>query len=295
VQLIVYLILYPLIWLTSFMPFWFLYRLSDLLYILMYRVIGYRKKVVRNNLSLVFPEKSPKERLQIEKGFYRHFADLFVEMIKAFHMPLREMQKRFIFKNANILNELTNQEKNIVVVGGHYANWEWIFSLAALTEAFPVATYLKINNRYFEKLMLQNRQRFGGQLIETKQLRKALKNFKNEQQKFILGLLADQSPQLHRARYWRSFLGVPEVPVHTGPEELAKKYDASFVFMKIKKIKRGYYEVYFSLIAEDPKNFYNYQLTDIFIEKLETQIKEKPEYYLWTHRRFKHQGNNPEK
>ncbi len=289
-QLVVYLILYPLIWLTSFMPFWFLYRLSDLLYIIMYKVFGYRKKVVRENLSLVFPEKSPKERLQIEKEFYRHFADLFVEMIKAFHMPLAEMQKRFVFKNADLLNQLTDKEKNIVVVGGHYANWEWVFSLAALTKAFPVATYLKINNRYFEKLMLQNRQRFGGQLIETKQLRKALKKFQTNQQKFILGLLADQSPQQHRARYWRSFLGVSDVPVHTGPEELAKKYDTAFVFMQINKLKRGYYKVNFSLITENSRNFPDYKLTDIFIEKLENQIRQDPRYYLWTHRRFKHKG-----
>jgi len=295
VQLVIYLILYPIIWLTSFMPFSFLYRLSDLLYVLMYKIIGYRKKVVRKNLLLVFPEKSTKERLDIEKEFYRHFADLFVEMIKAFHMSLAEMQKRFIFKNAEDLNELTGKGKNIVIVGGHYANWEWIFSLAALTDAFPVATYLKINNRYFEKLILKNRQRFGGQLIETKQLRKSLKKFQNNKQKFILGLLADQSPQLHRARYWRSFLGVPDVPVHTGAEELAKKYNASFVFMQIKKIKRGHYEVYFSSIAEETKNIPDFKLTDLFIERLEKQIKEKPAYYLWTHRRFKHQGKQPKK
>ncbi len=275
------------------MPFWVLYRFSDLLYILMYKIVGYRKKVVRNNLALVFPKKSDRERLYIEKAFYRHFSDMFVEMIKAFHMPLSQMQKRFVFINVELLNKLTEEEKNIVVVGGHYANWEWIFSLATHTKAFPVATYLKINNRYFEKLMLKNRQRFGGRLIETKQLRRSLEQFKNQNQKFILGLLSDQSPQLHRGKYWRSFLGVKDVPVHTGPEDLAKKYDAAYVFMNIKKTKRGYYEVKFELITDQPLSVPDYKLTDIFVEKLEQQVRQEPRYYLWTHNRFKHQGKKP--
>jgi len=293
VQLVLYLILYPLILFTSYMPFWVLYRFSDFLYFFMYHVAGYRKKVVRQNLSLVFPDKTPQERLQIEKAFYRHFSDLFVEMIKAFHMSLAQIQKRFVFKNVEVLNGLTRQGKNVIVVGGHYANWEWVFSLAALTDVSPIATYLKINNKYFEKLMLKNRQRFGGRLIETKQLRKTLKTFNTQNRNFILGLLSDQSPQRHKARYWRSFLGVDTVPVHTGPEELAKQYDTGFVFMEITKIKRGYYEVQFELITANPRQYPDYKLTDIYLEKLENQIRRRPEYYLWTHNRFKHRGKQP--
>ena len=292
-QLVLYLILYPLILFTSYMPFWVLYRFSDFLYFFMYHVAGYRKKVVRQNLSLVFPDKTPQERLQIEKAFYRHFSDLFVEMIKAFHMSLAQIQKRFVFKNVEVLNGLTRQGKNVIVVGGHYANWEWVFSLAALTDVSPIATYLKINNKYFEKLMLKNRQRFGGRLIETKQLRKTLKTFDTQNRNFILGLLSDQSPQRHKARYWRSFLGVDTVPVHTGPEELAKQYDTGFVFMEITKIKRGYYEVQFELITANPRQYPDYKLTDIYLEKLENQIRRRPEYYLWTHNRFKHRGKQP--
>jgi len=287
-QYLIYISVYPLIWLFSRMPFWLLYRLSDLLYIIMYKLAGYRKGVVRENLALVFADKSPEERLKIEKKFYRHFSDLFVEMIKAFKMPLKQMQKHFVFKNVELLNELSAKGKDIVVVGGHYANWEWVFSLAALTRAFPIATYLKINNKYFEKLMLTSRQRFGGKLIETKHLRNSLRSFKENNELFILGLLSDQSPQKHRARYWRSFLGVEKVPVHTGHEEIAKQYDTGFVFMYIRKIKRGYYEVEFELITETPNEYPDYRLTDIYLEKLEKQIRRQPEYYLWTHRRFKH-------
>jgi len=287
-----YLLLYPIIIFLAYMPFWLLYRLADFLYIIMYKMIGYRKKVVRKNLKLVFPEKTEEERQKIEQKFYRHFADLFVEMVKAFRMPLSQMQKRFVFKNAGLLNEITAKNQNIIVVGGHYANWEWIFSLAAMTEAFPIATYLKINNPYFEKFMLKNRQRFGGKLIETKELKHSLQTFSINQEKFILGLLADQSPQKHRAKYWRSFLGVDNVPVHIGPENLAKRYNAAYVFMNIQKVKRGHYEVTFELITNEPGKFANYQLTDHYLDKLEKQIRQEPAYYLWTHNRFKHRRKN---
>lgn len=292
-QLFIYIFLYPLLILLSVLPFRVLYFISDIFYFLMYYIIGYRKKVVRQNLSIAFPHLNEKERKTIEKNFYKHFTDLFFEMIKAFNMSLHTMQKRFRFINPEILNEISSKGKNIVVVSGHYGNWEWVFPLAQLTTAQPIATYLKINNRFFEKLMLKNRQRFGGKLIETKQLKNELKKYKNSTDKFILGLLADQSPQLHRSRYWRNFFGV-EVPVFVGPEKLAKSYDAAFVFMNIKKIKRGFYEVTFDVITVNSKDFENYLLTDIYIEKLEKMILQNPAYYLWTHNRFKHKDRKKE-
>ena len=253
----------------------------------MYHLVGYRKKVVRNNLLVAFPDKTEQERRRIEKDFYQHFSDLFVEMIKAFNMSLTDMKKRFVFKNVDLVNDYTTQGKNVIIVGGHYANWEWVFSLATVSKAFPVATYLKINNPYFEKMMLKNRQRFGGRLIETKALRMSLKKFQDENERYILGLLADQSPQLHRSKYWRPFLG-QIVPVFVGPEELAKQYDTVFMFINIAKVKRGYYEVHFETITPSPNTFPDYELTDIFIDKLEQQIIKAPQYYLWTHKRFKH-------
>ncbi len=292
-QRLSYIFLYPLILLFSRLTFWILYRIADLLYIVIYYIAGYRKKVVRRNLLLAFPDKNDSERKTIEKKFYRHFADLFIEMIKAFQMRLPQMQKHFVFNNVELLNNLTSAGKDIIVVGGHYANWEWVFSLAALTKAFPIATYLKINNPYIEKFMLKNRSRFGGELIETKNLRKTLKKYVFQDRRFILGLLADQSPQRHKAKYWRAFFDTSPVPVFTGPEELAKQYNTAFVFMKINKLKRGYYSVDFELITENPTEFENYDLTDIYIQKLEQQIKTEPSYYLWTHNRFKHLNKMP--
>ncbi len=288
-QLILFILLYPLIMFASYMPFWLLYKLSDALYYIMYYILRYRRKVVSKNLALVFPDKTPQERKQIEKKFYRHFADLFIEMIKVFNMSLAEIQTRFHFNNVDLLNEISREGQNITVVGGHYANWEWVFSLASHTDAFPIATYLKINNKYFERFMLKNRGRFGGRLIETKLLKDELEKYDKSGARYILGLLADQSPQLHRSRYWRSFFGL-EVPVFIGQETLAKKYNTAFVFMDIQKIKRGFYEVNFELITKTPRDFEDFKLTDIYIDKLEAQIKKCPEFYLWSHNRFKHLG-----
>ena len=286
-QLLFYLLIYPLIFIVSILPFRLIYLLSDLLYFFIYHIFGYRKETVRSNLALAFPEKTVNERKNIEKAFYKHFSDLFLEMIKAYRMSSNQMAKRLIFKNVEVLNEISNRNQNIILVGGHYGNWEWVFYLAQLTVAQPIGTYLKINNKYFEKFTLKNRKRFGGELIETKQLRKTLKKYAKENKLFLLGLLADQSPQLHRSRYWRKFLGVL-VPVFVGPEELAKKYNAAMVFMKVKKLKRGYYEAEFIEITKDPNQYPDYELTDRYLELMEKQIREKPEYYLWTHKRFKH-------
>lgn len=292
-QFFLYILIYPLLILLSFLPFKILYWISDILYFFMYYITGYRKKVVRKNLSLAFPEKDLKQRKQIEKNFYHHFSDLIIEMLKAFRMSLPEIQKHFRFVNPEILNEISQKGQNIILVSGHYGNWEWVFPLAKLTQAQPIATYLKINNRFFEKMMLNNRQRFGGKLVETKQLKKELQTYKNGSKKFILGLLADQSPQLHRSRYWRKFFGI-EVPVFVGPEKLAKEYNAAYVFMNIKKIKRGFYEAHFETITTQPEQFQNFDLTDQYFQKLEKMILQNPAYYLWTHNRFKHKNRKKE-
>jgi len=292
VTYIFFLLLVTIIGIT---PFFLLYRLADFVYFMLYRIIGYRKPVVSTNLKKVFPDKTEKELKQIEKASYRNLADIFVEGIKGFTMSKKSIMKRHKFLNPEIFEPYNKKNQAVIIAAGHYGNWEWVFSLASLTEALPIATYLKINNPYFERFMLHNRSRFGGLLIETKQLRQTVAKLAQENRQFILGLLADQSPQRHRTKYWRSFLDVPDVPVFVGPEKLAKQYDAAFVFIQITKQKRGYYTVDFELITNHPKTYPDYQLTDIFVDKLTQQIKAQPAYYLWTHNRFKHQGKQTKK
>ncbi len=286
-NLLVYILVYPLIWLLSILPFRILYFISDCVYLLIYYVIGYRKKVVLNNLKLSFPEKSNEEIVQISKKFYSHFVDVFIEMVKSFTVSKEEVYKRYKFTNIDFFTELYKDGKSIILTGPHYANWEWIMSLDSFVDYKGYAAYTKINNPYFNNKVLQSRAKFGTHLVETsKVISEILKNKKNNIQA-MYGLLSDQSPQLKKTYYWSEFLGV-KVPIHTGAEMLAKKYDMNMVYIETKKVKRGYYETTFSLITNDATKYPDYKLTDIFLEKVQKQIKAQPEFYFWTHKRFKH-------
>ncbi len=287
-----YILVYPLIWLISILPFRVLYLVSDAVYILIYYIIGYRKKVVLDNLKLAFPNKTEKELLLIRKKFFKHFVDIFMEMIKSFTISAKEINRRYTFTNTALLDELYNSGKSAILVGAHYANWEWIMSLNSFVKYKGVAAYTKVNNPYFNRKILKTRERFG---VILKQTPKILNLVKENQKKGILtmyGLLSDQSPHIAKTHYWSKFFGV-KVPIHTGAEMLAKRYDLNLVFMKTRKIKRGFYETSFSVITTTPTKFPDYELTDIFLRKVEEQVYEQPEYYFWTHKRFKHKDKYP--
>ena len=289
---IVYILVYPIIWLISLLPFRILYGISDSVYLLIYYIVGYRKKVVFNNLKLVFPEKSETEITEISKKFYHHFADVFIEMIKLFTISKEDMDKRYKYVNIGFLDELHKDGKSIILVSSHYANWEWEVGLGSFIKYKSYAAYTKIGNKYFNKKILSSREKFGVTLIEANKIvGPILKNNINKVQS-IYGLLSDQSPQVTKTHYWGYFLGV-KIPVHIGTEMLAKKYNMNIVFINTKKIKRGYYENTFSLITDDAKKYANYDLTDLYLRKLEAQIYEEPAYYFWTHKRFKHKDKAP--
>ena len=291
-QLLVYILVYPLIWLFSILPFWLLYLISDGFYVLVYYIIGYRKKVVFNNLKLAFPEKSTAELIKIQKKFYHHFVDIFIEMIKSFTVSKEEVYRRYKFPNIEFFNELYKDGKSVILMGSHYANWEWIMSVDSFVDYQGYAAYTKVNNKYFNNKILKSRRKFGTKIVQTsKIIPEILYNQKNNVQA-MYGLLSDQSPQLKKAFYWRTFFSV-KVPVHTGGEMLAKKYNMNVVFMDVQKVKRGHYETTFSLITNEASKYKDYELTDLFIEKVEKQVRNQPEYYFWTHKRFKHKDKAP--
>ncbi|AMC09887.1 lipid A biosynthesis acyltransferase [Lutibacter profundi] len=292
-NLIVYILVYPLIWLLSILPFRILYFISDCFYLLVYYIIGYRKKVVFTNLTLVLPKKTTKEIIEIQKKFYHHFVDVFIEMIKSFTVSKKEVYKRYKYPNIDFFTELYKDGKSVILLGPHYANWEWIMSVDSFVNYKGYAAFTKINNPYFNNKILKSREKFGTHLIQTSKLiPEIIYNQKNNIQS-MYGLLSDQSPQLKKAFYWRNFFGI-KVPVHTGGEMLAKKYNMNVVYMNVKKVKRGYYETTFSLITNDAPKHLDYELTDIFIDNVEKQVRKQPEYYFWTHKRFKHRDKAPE-
>ncbi|MFI2743464.1 lysophospholipid acyltransferase family protein [Zhouia sp. PK063] len=290
-QLVIFCIAYPILWLISKLPFPVLYLVSDVVYVILYRIVGYRKKVVYSNLQIAFPQKTHQELKLIEKEFYHYLCDMFLEMIKTLTISEQQISKRFKFTNVEVIQK-AEQEKSIMLMFPHYASYEWIIILDKYIASKGYAVYQKIDNRYFNNLVVKIRQRFGLSLVDTKNtIREVTKNKVNGV-KAIYGILSDQSPSVSQTHYWRPFFNVT-VPMHTGAEVLAKRLDLSVMYLEVKRVKRGYYEASFEMIAEDPKKYKDYRITDMFIEKVEQQINEAPPYYLWTHKRWKHRNKVP--
>jgi len=266
-----------------------LYVISDFIFFVVFYIVRYRKQLVLENLKLVFPEKSEKELLKIRRKFFHHFVDIFVEMIKTFTISNKQIAKHYKFKNIDLVNAIASKGKSVIIIGSHYGNWEWVISMN-LTAKYPgYATYTEINNSFLEKKIKTTRERFGAKMVLKKDTSRNMARNISNKRVGLYGLLSDQSPQLHRAHYWTEFLGV-RVPIHTGAEMLAKRYNMAVVYMQVERLKRGYYEVTFETLTETPKDYKDYEITDMFLEKTEKQIRTKPAYYFWTHNRFKHAG-----
>ncbi|MFV8353426.1 lysophospholipid acyltransferase family protein [Flavobacterium sp. XS2P14] len=286
-QFLIYILTFPFLWVVSILPFRIFYWFSDFIYIIVYYIIGYRKKIVKANLVLALPHLSDKERLIIEKKSYHHMCDMFLEMIKTMTISAAEMNRRFVVTNIDLVKEYEAKGKSTVLLASHYASWEWLLSLNEKTSFKGIGVYKKIANTYFDKLIRDIRSKYNAELVETKN---TIPLIAENQEKGILsmyGLASDQSPKLNRAFHWDSFMGI-EVPVHTGAEMLAKKYDLNVLFVKVKKLKRGFYEATFIPITDNPRSIPDFGITSIFLREVEKQIIEAPEYYFWTHKRWKH-------
>jgi len=286
-QFLAYILMYPLRGLISILPFRVLYLFSDFLYLLLYHVIGYRKKVVMGNLKIAFPEKSKEELTVIMKKFYSHFLDVFMEMFKTFSISNEEIHKRFKLTNPEELGDFMGRHSNILLMSSHYANFEWLFSLNLKVDHHGFAAYKKVNNKYFNNYIVRSRSRFNTTLIPTKEFITALGENDKKDQNNVYGMLIDQSPKLHKTYHWTNFFGV-EVPVITGTEMLAKKYDYAVMYIETTKIKRGFYETKMEILSENPREVPDFEITDLFMKKLEAKIRKEPEYYFWTHKRFKY-------
>ena len=293
-QFLVYILVYPFLWFISILPFRLLYAFSDFLYLFIYKILGYRKKVVKANLNLVFPDKPEAEINRITKVFYHHLCDMMVESIKSMTISEAEMKKRFTFSNVELIQNLEKDNKSIALMCAHYGSWEWIFILQTYVNNKGYAIYKRLVNKYFDRLVKRIRAKYNSHLITTKESIPVLIKSKVDGNLSICGFVSDQSPKLTKAFHWNDFMGI-KVPVHTGAEMLAKKLGMAVVFFRVKKLKRGYYETTFETIAENPKDFKDYEITDIFLKCVEKQINEAPEYYLWTHKRWKHRNNVPVK
>ncbi|SEG45039.1 lysophospholipid acyltransferase family protein [Flavobacterium urumqiense] len=286
-QFLIFILAYPFLWIISILPFPIFYLLSDIVYFIVYYIIGYRKKTVRANLALALPHLNDKERLVIEKKSYHHLCDMFMEMIKTMTISSEEMNKRFIITNLAVIKEYEKKGKSIILIASHYASWEWLITLNQKLSFQGVGVYKKLANKYFDKLVRDIRSKYNTELVPTYKTIPLIAHNQKNGIHCVYGLASDQSPKLDRIFHWDSFMGV-EVPVHTGPEMLAKKYDLTVVFAKVKKVKRGYYELTIIPLSDNPKSVPDFGITHNFIKEVEKQIYEAPEYYFWTHKRWKH-------
>lgn len=286
-QFLVFIIAFPLLWLISILPFRLFYFLSDIIYVIVYYIVGYRKTTVRENLAMALPHLSDAERKIIEKKSYQHLCDMFLEMVKTLTISSEEMNKRFLITNIELIKEYEKKEKSIMLLASHYASWEWLITLNQKISYQGIGVYKKIANNYFDKLVRDIRSKYNTQLIVTSKTIPLISQNQKEKKLSVYGLVSDQSPKMNRIFHWETFMGI-EVPVHTGPEMLSKKYDLNVIFAKVKKVKRGYYEATLIPITDDAKSIPNFEITHRYIQEVEKQIHEAPEYYFWTHKRWKH-------
>ena len=288
-NLLLFIIAYPMLLIISILPFRILYILSDIICFIVYRLIGYRKKVVRSNLALALPHLSDEERLVIEKKSYKHLCDMFLEMIKTMSISKKEMDKRFSYKNLEEYKNLEKEGKSIALMLAHYASYEWVVSMNSKVSFKGYGIYKRVNNKYFDRLVRRIRSKFDAELIPIDKTSAVIAHNHANNILSTYGFASDQSPQLRGINHWHKFMGI-DVPVYVGGELLSKKFDMNMMFLKVSKVKRGYYEAEFELLSNDVKSVPNFELMNTFLEKVEKQILEAPEYYLWTHRRWKHMG-----
>lgn len=277
-----YLIIKPL----SLLPMWCLYRVSDLIFAVVYYLIPYRKKVVIDNLTRSFPQKSKWEIQQISKRFYRHFCDIMVESVKLFSISDAEALRRCSPSGTELLHRLHTEGRSAIIIAGHYNNWELaVLRFKPLVPHRVLGIYSPLKNVFFNKKIYTSRTKFGLELVSVKDVKTTFETLKNEPTIMVFG--ADQSPsRTSKHHYWTNFLN-QDTAVFYGAEKYARAYNLPVIFAKINKTKRGYYEFDLILVEENPADTPYGEITEKHVRLLEQQINKQPEYWLWTHKRWK--------
>ncbi|MBU0763847.1 MAG: lysophospholipid acyltransferase family protein [Bacteroidetes bacterium] len=291
---IAYYLFYCTAWLIALLPLRILYLLSDFFFLIVYYLIRYRQQIILTNLQNAFPDLSVTEYKEIHRKFIRHFCDVFTETLKLIHLNKRQVQKRMQYKNPEIIRKLYGKGKSIILVTGHYNNWEWYCGLPFVSQHQATAVYMPQSNRYFEAFINGLRSKFGLIPVPMKQILKLLLEYKEKKIPTISILVSDQIPTKNEISFWTTFLN-QETAVYLGAEKIAKKTDQAVVFGKIQKIRRGYYEVEFIIICENPGETREYEITEAHVKLLEKIINNCPEHWMWSHRRWKHKRIEIEK
>ncbi len=284
-----YTVFYIFIWLVAWLPLRVLYVFSDFFYLIIYYIVGYRKKVARKNIEKSFPEKSKKELRRIERRFFRYFCDLFIETFYEMHMSKKEVLRRMDLGDVDLILEQYAKGKSIMLMSAHYGNWEWATAFALkLPEDMQIYNvYKRLNNKKFDNFMLEIRSKFNAQSVEIHNLLRTMVNLRKEGKISVFGMISDQSPWVGNINHWNTFLN-QDTPVITGTEQLAKKFDYPVFYIHIHRVKRGYYKFEYIPVSLEPTLTSEFEISNKYMEILEQKIKAVPEYWLWTHNRWKH-------
>lgn len=282
-----YYLFYAINWVITLLPLRILYIFSDLAFLGLYYFPGYRRKVVRTNLQNSFPEKSIDEIVKIEKKFYHHMADLFVEVMKLTHLSREELNKRFKVNDLDLLSRLHSEKRDIIAVMAHYNNWEWLTILPRSTSYRTISIYKPLHNEHFNRLINSFRTKFGMVLAPMQSIIRELIECRRKDINTMSAFINDQIPPKDDIRCWTRFLN-QDTAIYMGAEKIASKYDMAIVYFHIRKIKRGYYELNINLLFEHTAGLPEHLITETHVKFLENIIREEPAYWIWSHRRWKH-------
>lgn len=276
------------LWSVGFLPLPVMYLITDVLFFFLYYIVKYRRKVVAENLKNAFPEKTEEERADITRRYYRHMCDLFSEFYKLRHISEAEIRRRCVMVNMDIPHRYFLDGRSVIVFSGHYGNWEMMYSYKLWEpdiELIPI--YKPIHNKVFDRMTYNIRSRFGAKpLAKADTLRTMMQNV-FDGKVALTGFIGDQTPSKNNLNYWVRFLN-QETPVLEGTERIARKLNQPVVFVNIRKVKRGHYQAEFHDICSDPASLPPGEVTRRYMQMLENVIRENPEYWLWSHRRWKY-------
>ncbi len=284
----VYYLLYGVLYLHALLPFQLLYVMSDILYWFAYYLVRYRRVHVRRNLTNAFPHKTATEIGKIEKAYYHHLCDYFVESVKTLHMSEKEALERMKFEHVEIIEQWTNEGKSCMLCLGHYANWEWVTSIGLhlSPKAELGLVYKRLHSKAFDQLYLKIRNHFGAEPIEMKSAFRKMIRLKGEGKTMTVGFLADQRPSRKQDQYWTTFLN-QDTPVQTGMGKIGAHLAMPVAYLDITKVKRGYYIGKIEVLSADASKEPEYGIMERYMRKLEETVLKEPAYYLWSHNRWK--------
>ena len=289
---IAFWVVYGTWYLLSLLPLWLHYLFSDLLFVVVAYVLRYRHNVIHKNLQIAYPDKSAQELKVLQRKFYRHMCDLIAESVKYTTISRKNIMRRMTFKGCEQIADIINSGQSVAVLLGHYGNWEWVTSLILWMpplerEMVLGELYHPLRNKVFDRVVLKMRRRMGPECVPKNDSLRWLIGKKQEGILTVVGYINDQIPKWENIHHWVTFLNHPDTPVFTGIERITRQQNQAVAYLDVRCPRRGYYECEFQVITREPKSMGEFELTDIYFQRFEQTINRAPQYWLWSHNRWK--------